>query len=609
MSLFILTQASTECLIKLADTIVTISKSRKKFTGITKDQIKIISYGNNYYRAATILKQLADDNSFKPKKLLIALPYLNDNDYDPIIGSLFILIDRGCSITWFGQEAGSSNDGSAKSKLKELVDQVNDNSQKKITFINLEAYGPDEPQAADNLADDPRFDYTDYRLALHFMAHGDPQANLADILTELVRCHGSHDFTLPLMQGEKGENGRVPAADTKRIVKRFLVNKRPAIAGRLPETRDLKGEINKIAMLDLPVLLQGETGTGKELAAYYLHELSPRRCHNYVTLNCAGLDDQFLESTLFGHVKGAFTDAKSAKQGLVQEAAFGTLFLDEVPELSPRVQAKLLRFLQSGEYYQLGSNQPAQATCRVIAGGQPGLIRDKLREDLYYRLAVAEITLPPLREIKDDILTIARNRADALRGISCVIADEGAERQGPTSFRKDVVKREAVKRFWNALKKNERELQDYNWPGNTRELFTAIKKSMLLAHPWEEILAAKLKQKTEAPADQQKTLTASASEPPAGLKSPPAWSPSDSEGITLTFAKLPSLKELQTYYIQQVNARIGLSQIVNLGICARNTASKYLQSSQAQTPRRGKGQAGPDAQRMAEVAPAVTKRK
>ena len=617
MSLFILTQASTECLIELAKTIATGRlKSKKTALVISKDQIKIISYGNNNNNAATVLLQLANDDSFKPEELLIALPYLHDDDCKSIKKSLKILIRKGCSsITWFGQELGSSNAGSTKSRLKELVDQVNKGSQKKVTFINLEAYGPDEPKAADNFADDPRLAYADYCLALNFMAHGDPPANLAEILTELVRCHDSNNFTLPLMPGEEGgKNGRLSVADTKKIVDRFLGNKRPAIAGHSPAIRAVKGEINKIAMLDLPVLIQGETGTGKELAAYYLHELSPRRRNNFVTMNCAGLDDQFLESTLFGHVKGAFTDAKSVKEGLVQEAACGTLFLDEVPELSPRVQAKLLRFLQSGEYYQLGSNQPAQATCRVIAGGQPGLIRDKLREDLYYRLAVAEITLPPLREIKDDILTIARNRADALRGNPCVIADEDSGGQGPTRFRRDVVKREAVKRFWDTLKANEGGLKDYNWPGNTRELFTAIKKSMLLAHPWAEIIAAKPEPKTEAPANQQGTLTASASPPPARFNSTLALSTLGNQGITLTFTTLPKLQELQAHYLKQLvkSYNMGLSQIVGLSICSRNTASRYLNFSQAQTQRRGKGKkAGPDVPQMEGVAPpaAATKRK
>lgn len=184
---------------------------------------------------------------------------------------------------------------------------------------------------------------------------------------------------------------------------------------------DLKNPINRmriwlyeIAMTDADVLISGETGTGKETIAWSIHDLSDRRDRAFMALNCATLGEALAESTLFGHVKGAFTDAKTYKDGLVAAVDGGTLFLDELPDMPATVQTKLLRFLQSGEYRRLGEHaaEPRRADVRIIAAGQPQLLadRERLRTDLLSRVGQLKISTHPLAELPDEvILRIAEN--------------------------------------------------------------------------------------------------------------------------------------------------------------------------------------------------------
>lgn len=164
--------------------------------------------------------------------------------------------------------------------------------------------------------------------------------------------------------------------------------------------------VEAIAPSGKAVLITGESGTGKELIARTLHSLSGRK-GKFISVNIAGLDDTLFSDTLFGHVKGAYTGANSDRNGLVQEAADGTLFLDEIGDLEPSSQVKLLRLLQEGEYYRLGSDTPQQSTARILAATNTDLytkVREgKFRADLYYRLVAHRIELPPLRDRKEDI--------------------------------------------------------------------------------------------------------------------------------------------------------------------------------------------------------------
>src|SRR5581483_3248381 len=174
----------------------------------------------------------------------------------------------------------------------------------------------------------------------------------------------------------------------------------------------LQKQIQKVAPVSTTVLVTGESGTGKELVARAVHELSPRAAMPFVTVNCGAIPAGLIESELFGHARGAFTDARVAKRGLFAEADGGTLFLDEIGELPQPAQVKLLRFLQEGEIRPVGDNRSEKVDVRVIAATLRDLVKQvekgEFREDLYFRLNVVNLKVPPLRARRDDILPLAR---------------------------------------------------------------------------------------------------------------------------------------------------------------------------------------------------------
>jgi len=215
----------------------------------------------------------------------------------------------------------------------------------------------------------------------------------------------------------------------------------------------------KVAPTETTVLLTGESGTGKEIVARFIHRGSPRARGPFVALNCAALPETLLESELFGHEKGAFTGALAAHPGRIEQAAGGVLFLDEVGEMSPAVQAKLLRVLQEREFQRLGGTRPLKANVRVLAATNRdldvALARGQFREDLYYRLRVFEIRLPPLRERREDILPMAEAFLEEL---------------GP-----------AVGRPAAGISRQAHEaLLTYPWPGNVRELRNVLERASIL---------------------------------------------------------------------------------------------------------------------------------
>jgi DNA-binding NtrC family response regulator len=183
------------------------------------------------------------------------------------------------------------------------------------------------------------------------------------------------------------------------------------IIGNSAELHRVINLANKAAMSDSNILVEGETGTGKELLAEYIHKHSAREDKPFVVINCASLPDQLIESELFGHEKGAFTDAKSTKQGLVEIAHGGSLFLDEIGELSLSLQPKLLRFLENGEYRRIGGIASLTSNVRVIGATNRNLMEEadkkNFRKDLLFRLNVITLTIPPLRDRKGDILLLA----------------------------------------------------------------------------------------------------------------------------------------------------------------------------------------------------------
>jgi two-component system response regulator GlrR len=217
--------------------------------------------------------------------------------------------------------------------------------------------------------------------------------------------------------------------------------------------------IPPLAQLDATVLICGETGTGKELFARAIHYHSPRRNKPFIPVNCAALPDHLFENELFGHVRGAFTDATSSEKGLIAEAEGGTLVLDEVDTLSPAAQAKLLRFLQNGEYRPLGSSRSVSAKVRIIAATNTDLFErvkaKQFREDLYFRLNALSVIIPPLRERTDDIIHLSNHF------LSQYAKESNTERRGISS-------------------ETLRKLMMYEWPGNVRELEGVILRALVL---------------------------------------------------------------------------------------------------------------------------------
>jgi DNA-binding NtrC family response regulator len=217
--------------------------------------------------------------------------------------------------------------------------------------------------------------------------------------------------------------------------------------------------IPPLAQSDATVLICGETGTGKELFARAIHYHSGRRNKPFIPVNCAALPDHLFENELFGHVKGAFTDATSSEKGLIAEAEGGTLILDEVDTLSAAAQAKLLRFLQSGEYRALGSSRTVTSDVRIIAASNTDLfdrVKAKLfREDLYFRLNALSVIIPPLRERLEDIVNLSNHF------LAQYAKEYNTGRRGISS--------EAV-----------RKLMAYDWPGNVRELEGLILRALVL---------------------------------------------------------------------------------------------------------------------------------
>ena len=195
----------------------------------------------------------------------------------------------------------------------------------------------------------------------------------------------------------------------------------PLLLGNSPQMAHLRSDVDAAARSDAKVLIVGETGVGKEIVARLIHELGRRRSRDFVTINCAGLPDSLLESELFGHVRGSFTGAYRDKPGLATLANHGTLFLDELGEMSLRMQALLLRFLETGEIQRVGSDRvEGRLDVRVIAATNRNLQERiegrEFREDLYYRLNVLRLVIPPLRERREDIeMLLQHSFAEAAR--------------------------------------------------------------------------------------------------------------------------------------------------------------------------------------------------
>ena len=327
------------------------------------------------------------------------------------------------------------------------------------------------------------------RIPIIFLTgHGDipmsVRAMKAGALEFLTKPVAGDELLAAIQQGISQHRGAAPVGEHRGVI------------GMSQSWRAVLAQAAKVAPKETTVLLSGESGTGKEVVAQLIHRGSRRSAGPFVALNCAALPEALLESELFGYEKGAFTGAVSARAGRLEQAAGGTLFLDEVGEMSPAVQAKFLRVLQEREFQRLGGTRTLKADVRVIAATnrdlKAAMTQGAFREDLYYRLHVFAIHLPPLRERQEDILPLLEHFMEEL---------------GPAVLGRPAagISREARAHFLA-----------YPWPGNVRELRNAVERALVLCEGGlinPEHLPWRVEAPTNAPLIR---LTASAATPACG---------------------------------------------------------------------------------------------
>ncbi len=349
-----------------------------------------------------------------------------------------------------------------------------ENAEKALEMINKEVF--------DAILCDIRMPGTD---GLSFLAL--PQIRSSDIIIIMMSAYGSLDTAIECMKRgaydyiskpfkpdevlltlKKAEERLRLERENHRLKQKIQQHDQISPPGQIihvSETmKKLLDQVERLANSEAPVLITGETGTGKELVAQALHHQSPRRQQPFLALNCSAISSGLLESELFGHLRGSFTGADRNHQGLFAAANGGTLFLDEIAELPLDLQPKLLRVLQEKEVRPVGATKSQPINTRVIAAtgvDLKDLVNKQLfREDLYYRLAVVDLNIPPLRERPEDIAVISQF---FLREINA--------RQGlpPTTLSDEDI----------------RQLQSYTWPGNVRELQNFIEKTVIFSRPGE----------------------------------------------------------------------------------------------------------------------------
>jgi DNA-binding NtrC family response regulator len=286
-------------------------------------------------------------------------------------------------------------------------------------------------------------------------------ASAFDRIVEALRA-GADSFVLQPLHPEQVSLVLEKVQEKRRLMAesgslRDLVRERYTLVGNAPELQLVREVIRRAAPTKATVLVVGESGTGKELVAQALHEASPRREQPFLRLNCAALSEALLESELFGHERGAFADAPTRTAGKLELADGGTMFLNEVSNLSPASQVKLLRVLQQGEFERMGGREAIRVDVRVVASTQRDLAQEvhagRFRDDLYYRLNVVTVALPALRQRKADIPALAEHFMEAYR------RSYGKEIRGFTP---------------GALSA----LFSYDWPGNVRELENAVEAAV-----------------------------------------------------------------------------------------------------------------------------------
>ncbi len=283
-----------------------------------------------------------------------------------------------------------------------------------------------------------------------------------DIAVEAMKCGASDflskpfepSFLVPILREVIQHN---------RIVNRTMTTKKRALQGvftTAPAVEKILSHARQVARVDSPVLLLGESGTGKEVMARYIHEHSPRHDKPFIALNCGAIPSELLESEFFGHESGAFTGATQSRVGVLEMASDGTVFLDEVGEMPPLLQVKLLRALQEHEIRRVGGNRQIRVFPRIIAATnrsmEDAIASGAMREDFYFRIAVVTLQMPPLRERREDIRPMAER---LLKHFGALLGKESISFD-PLAL--DI-------------------LESYAWPGNIRELENVVERAALLA--------------------------------------------------------------------------------------------------------------------------------
>ena len=276
------------------------------------------------------------------------------------------------------------------------------------------------------------------------------QANTNELA--LLCYHAQHTHNLYRLLGQPlqtGDDGKSPASI-----------RTPSMIGDTPHFHEILNLANRYAMHDITVLITGETGTGKEVMAQYIHCQGPRATKPFVGCNMTAIPETLVESELFGYVRGAFTGADRNKRGLIEAAEGGTLFLDEIGDLAPAIQLKLLRFLETREFYKVGESSPRTSDVRIIAATnkdlEDAIQHNGFRKDLYFRLNSARVILPPLRERKEDIILLVANFVY----------------QSCNQLQK------SLKKISSSVKAL---FLDYPWPGNIRELKSVIESAVMVS--------------------------------------------------------------------------------------------------------------------------------
>lgn len=353
-------------------------------------------------------------------------------------------------------------------------------------FLELQGYEIDEAESCREAQDVFRSSRPDVVIADYMLADGtalDLLPRLKEINPDtpllILTAHGSIDLAVRAIKegAEQFLTKPLELPALAMILKRLLENQRnrhkqlasksrqirraiDPFIGQSPKIRALAEQARKVLATESPLLILGETGSGKGVLARWLHENSPRAEEAFVDLNCAGLSRELLETELFGHEKGAFTSATASKQGLFEVAHRGTIFLDEIGDVDLQIQPKLLKVLEDNRFRRVGDVRDRQVDVRLIAAthqdiGQ--LVREKkFRDDLYFRVSTIPLAFPPLRERVEDIPIVAEYLLEK------VSADLG---RGEIKLEPDSIKA----------------LQSYSWPGNVRELRNVIERAVLLS--------------------------------------------------------------------------------------------------------------------------------